>query len=37
MKIMTEYELDKICEGNPHCGGNCIKCEIFAEYMNSKK
>ena len=30
---MTEYELEKRCEQNPHCGCNCIKCELFAYYM----
>ena len=30
---MTEYELEKRCEQNPHCGCNCMKCELFAYYM----
>ena len=30
---MTEYELDKFCERNPHCGCNCIKCPAFTLYQ----
>lgn len=30
---MTSYELDKICERNPDCGCNCMKCPIFAKYI----
>lgn len=33
---MTEYELDKICEQNTDCGCNCMKCELFAEYIRSQ-
>lgn len=33
---MTEYELDKICEQQPDCGCDCMRCPIFAKYMNSK-
>ncbi len=34
---MTEYELDKLCERNPNCDCKCIKCLLFAKYMNSKE
>lgn len=30
---MTEHELDKLCEQNPCCDCNCIKCPLFAKYM----
>lgn len=33
---MTELELDKLCKRNPKCDCNCIKCTLFAKYMNSK-
>lgn len=33
---MTEYELDKICESNPDCGGNCMACPFFAEYYRNQ-
>ena len=33
---MTEYELDQICERNPDCGCNCMKCEVFARYQRSQ-
>lgn len=33
---MSEYELDKLCERNPQCDCNCIKCPLFAKYMNSQ-
>lgn len=32
---MTEFELDKICERQKYCDCNCMKCEIFAKYINS--
>ena len=32
---MSDYELDKLCEQNPHCGCNCISCQIYAQYVNS--
>lgn len=34
---MTEYELDQRCEKNPDCGCNCMKCELFAYYMNNRE
>lgn len=34
---MTEYELSKLCDRNPDCGCNCMKCPLFAKYMNSKE
>lgn len=33
---MTEYELDKMCECNPDCGCNCMKCELMARYQRSQ-
>ncbi len=33
---MTEYELDKICERNPDCGCNCMRCEVMARYQRSQ-
>lgn len=33
---MTEHELDKLCEQNPCCDCNCIKCPLFAKYMSSE-
>jgi hypothetical protein len=33
---MTEYELDKLCEKNPDCGCNCMKCPLFAEFQRSQ-
>ena len=33
---MTEYELDKqLCERNPDCDCKCIKCPLFAKYIES--
>ena len=34
--IMTEYELDKLCERNPNCDCKCVKCPLFAKYINSQ-
>ena len=34
---MTEYELDKLCEKQKHCDCNCMKCQLFAKYINSKE
>ena len=34
---MTEYELDKICERQTDCDCNCMKCEIFAKYMEGRR
>ena len=34
--IMTEYELDKLCKRNPNCDCKCIKCPLFAKYINSQ-
>lgn len=28
--ILTDAQLDKICESSPNCGCDCIKCEAFA-------
>lgn len=33
---MTEYELDKMCERNPDCGCDCMRCELFARYQRSE-
>ena len=33
---MTEYELDKLCERNPDCGCNCLKCPLMAMYQRSQ-
>lgn len=33
---MTEYELDKFCEQNPDCGGNCTGCTLFAKWWESE-
>ena len=33
---MTEYELDKICENNPHCNCNCMKCGLFSQWIKSE-
>ena len=27
---MTDFELERFCERNPHCGCNCYKCPAFA-------
>ena len=35
--IMTEYELDKICEKQKDCGCKCMQCELFAKYMRNKE
>ena len=32
---MTEYELDKLCERNLDCDCKCIKCPLFAKYVES--
>lgn len=32
---MTEYELDKLCKRNPDCDCKCIKCPLFAKYVES--
>ena len=34
-KRMTEYELDKLCERNLDCDCKCIKCPLFAKYVES--
>lgn len=34
---MTEYELDKLCKRNPNCDCKCMKCPLFAKYMNTKE
>lgn len=34
---MTEIELDRICENNPDCGCECMKCAIFGYYMKHKE
>ena len=34
---MTEYELDKLCEQYPDCDCNCMKCPLFAKYIDSNK
>ena len=34
---MTEYELDELCKRNPNCGCNCMKCPLFAKYINTKE
>ncbi len=34
---MTEYELDRICDQNPNCGGNCAECAVFAHWINSNR
>ena len=34
---MTEYELDKLCERLSDCDCNCMKCPLFAKYMNEKE
>ena len=34
---MTEYELYKLCKRNPNCDCKCIKCPLFAKYINSQK
>ena len=34
--IMTEYELDKLCEKQNHCDCKCVKCPLFAKYINSQ-
>lgn len=26
---MSEYELDKLCEQNLDCGGNCTGCPLW--------
>lgn len=36
IKLMTEYELDKLCERNPDCGCNCMKCPLMAKYQRSQ-
>lgn len=30
---MTEHELDQLCLRNPQCDCNCIKCQLFAQYI----
>lgn len=34
---MTEYELDRLCGQHPECDGKCIKCSLFAKYIDSNK
>lgn len=34
---MTEIELDNMCEKMKDCDCNCIKCPLFAKYINSNK
>ena len=34
---MTEYELDKLCEKKKHRDCKCMKCLLFAKYINSKE
>lgn len=34
---MTEYEFDKLCERMKDCDCNCIKCPLFAKYINNKE
>ena len=36
INIMTEQELDKICESQRGCS-NCQKCPIFAEYLRTQE
>jgi len=28
--ILSDEQLERICERSPECGCNCIKCEAFA-------
>ena len=28
--VLTDEQLERICESSPNCGCNCIKCEAFA-------
>ena len=33
---MTEYELDRLCEKNPNCGCDCMRCPLFAKYYRDE-
>lgn len=33
---MTDYELEKICERNPNCDCDCMKCPFFAAYQREE-
>lgn len=33
ISVPFDFELDKLCEQNPCCDCNCIKCPLFAKYM----
>lgn len=28
--VLTDEQLDRICESSPNCGCNCQRCEAFA-------
>ena len=28
---MDDFELERFCERNPHCGCKCYKCPAFAQ------
>ena len=28
--LLTDAQLERICESSPNCGCNCLKCEAFA-------
>lgn len=28
--VLTDEQLERICESSPNCGCNCLKCEAFA-------
>lgn len=28
--VLTDFQLDAICERSPHCGCDCRRCEAFA-------
>lgn len=36
MKTMNEHDLDRECQRNKHCDGCCIKCRLFAAYMDAQ-
>ncbi len=29
-KPMSDYELERFCNNNPHCGCDCMNCPAFA-------
>lgn len=33
---MTEYDLERLCEQNPDCGCDCMRCPLFAQHMNEE-